>query len=285
MKITLKNKVALITGGGAGIGASIALAYGELGAKVVIAEIDKANCKAIRKQLDAAKVENLVIPADVQDAKQVKAVMAKIAKKYGRLDVLVNNVGHALNLYKTFEESTPEEWDRLHNINFRHVLLVTHAALPLIKKAGPGSSIISLSSIEGLRGYPVGVVYAAYKAAIVNFTKSLACELGGDGIRVNCIAPETTETAQIQIVKSVKPEYQDHVKRWFPLGRYGRPEDSAGAAVYLATEMSAWTTGETILVDGGALAQAGWRQSRDGRWTNSPIIDAAHRMYGPIRKN
>lgn len=285
MKITLKNKVALITGGGAGIGASIALAYGELGAKVVIAEIDKKHCKSIRKRLDEAKVENLVITADVQDAKQVKAVMAKIARKYGKLDVLVNNVGHSLHMFKTFEQSTPDDWDRLHNINFRHILLVTHAALPLIKKAGPGSSIISLSSIEGLRGYPIGVVYAAYKAAVVNFTMSLACELGGDGIRVNCIAPETTETEQVQIVKSVKPENQNHVKRWFPLGRYGRPEDSAGAAVYLATELSAWTTGETILVDGGALAQAGWRQSRDGRWTNSPIIDSAHRMYGPVRTN
>jgi NAD(P)-dependent dehydrogenase (short-subunit alcohol dehydrogenase family) len=281
--ITLKDKIALVTGGGAGIGRAIADAYGELGATVVVAEIDKGHCDTVRKRLSDAGVPNLVLQIDARDAAQVKGLMGEIERRYGRLDILVNNVGHSLNLYKTFADSKPEDWDALHAVNFRHILVVTHAALPLLKRSAPGSSIISLSSIEGLRGYPIGVVYAAYKSAVIGFTKSLACELGGDGIRVNSIAPETTETEQVQIVASVKPEYQDHVKRWFPLGRYGRPEDSAGAAVYLATDLSAWTTGETILVDGGALAQGGWRQARDGRWTNSPIIDATHRSYGPPR--
>jgi NAD(P)-dependent dehydrogenase (short-subunit alcohol dehydrogenase family) len=184
---------------------------------------------------------------------------------------------------KPFADTTEDEWNALYRINLHHVFLVTHAAIPLLRRGGPGGSIISLSSVEGMRGYPMGAVYAAFKAALINFTRSLACELGADDIRVNAIAPETTETEQIQIVKSVRPEHQDHLKRWFPLGRYGRPEDSAGAAVYLATDLSRWVTGETILVDGGALAQGGWRQMRDGRWTNSPIIDSAHRAYGPTQ--
>ena len=279
--IRLKDKVTLITGGGAGIGRAIAEAFGELGATVVVAEIDPKRAEAVRKSLTDKGVANLVLTADAQDRAQVKKVMAEIDSKFGRLNVLVNNVGDSLRIVKPFADTTEDEWESLYNINLRHIFLVTHAAIPLLRKGGRGGSIISVSSIEGLRGYPMGVVYAAFKAGIINFTKSLACELGGEDIRVNAIAPETTETEQIQIVQSILPENQNHMKRWFPLGRYGRPEDCAGAAVYLATDLSRWTTGETILVDGGALAQAGWRQTREGQWTNSPIIDSTHRAYGP----
>jgi len=279
----LKGKIALVTGGGGGIGRSIAESYGDLGATVVVAEIDPARADSVRKSLDSKGVKNLVLVADVQDRVQVKKVIGEIDAAFGRLDILVNNVGDSLRLIKPFADSTEEDWDALYKINLLHVFLMTHAAIPLLRRAAPGSNIISLSSIEGLRGYPMGVAYAAFKAAVINFTQSLACELGGEGIRVNAIAPETTETEQIQIVKSVKPENQDHVKRWFPMGRYGRPEDSAGAAVYLASNLAQWVTGETILVDGGALAQAGWRQTRQGQWTNSPIIDSTHRAYGPTK--
>lgn len=279
--ISMKDKIALVTGGGGGIGRAIAEAFGELGATVVVVEIDPARAQSVRAVLTGKGVPNLVLTADVQDRSQVKTVMAEVGEKFGRLNVLVNNVGDSLRVVKPFADTTEDEWDALYRINLHHVFLVTHAAIPLLRSGGPGGSIIGLSSIEGMRGYPMGAVYAAFKAGLINFTRSLACELGADDIRVNAIAPETTETEQIQIVKSVRPEHQDHMKRWFPLGRYGRPEDCAGAAVYLATDLSRWVTGETILVDGGALAQGGWRQMRDGRWTNSPIIDSAHRAYGP----
>jgi NAD(P)-dependent dehydrogenase (short-subunit alcohol dehydrogenase family) len=279
--ISMKEKIALVTGGGGGIGRAIAEAFGELGATVVVAEIDPARAQTVRAVLTGKGVPNLVLTVDVQDRSQVKTLMAEVRAKFGRLNVLVNNVGDSLRVVKPFADTTEDEWNALYRINLHHVFLVTHAAIPLLRSGGPGGSIISLSSIEGMRGYPMGAVYAAFKAGLINFTRSLACELGADDIRVNAIAPETTETEQIQIVKSVRPEHQDHLKRWFPLGRYGRPEDSAGAAVYLATDLSRWVTGETILVDGGALAQGGWRQMRDGRWTNSPIIDSAHRAYGP----
>jgi len=280
--ITLKDKITLVTGGGAGIGRAIVEAYAELGATVIVAEKNPQHVEKLKKQLDAAKVPNMVSVVDVTVPAQVKALLAEVEKKYQRLDVLVNNVGGAFPQVR-FEDEDPAQWEKLHAWNFGHICIVTHAALPLLKRAAPGSSIISLSSIEGYRGYPLGVVYAAYKAAVINFTKSLACELGGDGIRVNCIAPESTETEAVQITASIKDEYRDCLKRWFPLGRYGTPPDIAGAAVYFATSLSAWTTGETLLVDGGALAQGGWRQTRDGRWTNSPIIEKAHRMYGPVR--
>jgi 3-oxoacyl-[acyl-carrier protein] reductase len=279
----LAGKVALVTGGGAGIGRAIAEAYGKLGAKLVVAEIDPARADNARAGLEKDGVDALVITADVRDAAQVRRVADAIEARHGRLDILVNNVGDALGIAKPFADTTPDEWDALYRVNLHHVLLVTHTLLPLIRRTGAGGSIVNISSIEGLRGHPNGVPYSTFKAGVINFTRSLSLELGGEGIRVNAIASETTETEQIQIVKSIKPEHQDHLRRWFPLGRYGRPQDTAGAAVYLASDLAQWVTGETVLVDGGALAQAGWRQTRGGQWTNSPIIDDFHRAYGPLK--
>ena len=281
--LDFRGKVALITGGGGGIGRAIADAYAQLGAAVVIAERDAQRAQSVREYLEGQGAECLVIEADVTDSKQVRSLAEEVEARFRKLDILVNNVGDSLGLVKPFADSSEDEWDSLYAINLRHVFLVTHAMLPLLRAAAPGSSVISLSSVEGLRGYPLGVAYAAFKAGIGAFTKSLACELGPEQIRVNAIACETTETEQIQIVKSVKLEHQPYMPRWFPLGRYGRPEDAAGAAVYLASDLAAWVTGDTILVDGGALAQGGWRQMRDGRWTNSPIIEDAHRGYGPAK--
>jgi 3-oxoacyl-[acyl-carrier protein] reductase len=280
MEITLKDKIALVTGGGAGIGRAIADAFGDLGATVVVAEIDPARVEATKKALDAKGVKNLVLRADVRNTAEVKTVMARIASDFGRLNVLVNNVGDSLKMRGEFADSTEEGWDQLYDINLRHVMLVSLHAIPLLRKGGTGGSIINISSIEGVRGLPLGAVYAAFKAGVVNFTRSLACELGPDDIRVNCIGPETTETEQVPIPKLVKPEHQQYIKRWFPLGRYGKAEDCAGAAVYLATDMSRWTTGQTIVLDGGAMAGAGWRMMADGRWTNSPITHEAHWAYG-----
>ena len=277
----LEEKVALVTGGGAGIGRAIAEAFGKLGTKVAVAEIDPARAERARAALEGAGVEALVLTADVREADQVRRVAAAVDERFGRLDILVNNVGDSLGIAKPFADTTPEEWDALYGVNLRHVMLVTHACLPLIRKGARGGSIISISSVEGLRGHPLGVPYSSFKNGVNAFTKSLACELGAEQIRVNSIAVETTETEQVQIVKSVKPEHQSHLKRWFPLGRYGRPEDTAGAAVYLASDLSQWVTGTTIVVDGGVLAQGGWRQTREGQWTNSPIIDDFHRAYGP----
>ena len=276
----LRDKVVLVTGGGAGIGRATVDAFARLGARLAVAEIDPAKVAALSEALGP---EHLVVQADVREAADVSRLAQAVEARFGRLDVLVNNVGDSLGMAKPFVDTAPDEWDALYQVNLRHIFLVTHALAPLIRRTGPGSSIISNSSIEGLRGYPNGVVYASFKAAIVNFTRSLACELGGEGIRVNGVASETTETEQIQIVAGVRPEHRDYVKRWFPLGRYGRPEDTAGAVVYLASDLAGWVTGHTLLIDGGALAQGGWRQTGDGRWTNSPIIAESHRAYGPAR--
>lgn len=270
--INLEGKTALVTGGGAGMGRAIAEAFGAYGVKVAVAEINPERAAAVKAALDAAKVDNLVEVVDVRDKAQVAALAGTIEARYGGLDVLINNVGDFLGVSGPFVRSTEEQWDKLYQINLKQMFLVTHAILPLMRKSGNGGSIVNVSSIEGFRGIPNNVVYGAFKSAISGFTQSLAVELGPEGIRVNTIAPETTDTEQVQVTNWTNPKYMDHTERWIPLGRFGVPKDAAGCAVFLASELSAWVTGTTIHMDGGALAAAGWYRTPAGQWTNMPVI-------------
>ncbi len=271
--VGLAGRVALITGGGAGIGRGIAETYGALGMKLAVIEIDPARADTVRNALEQAGVESLVAVGDADDVAAVDAVMAGIDARFGRLDVLVNNVGDFLMVRDKFGDTTEDQWERLYRVNLRHMFVVTRAAIPLLRKAG-GGSIINISTIEAFRGIPRHTVYAAFKAAITGFTQSLAVELGPEHIRVNAIAPETTNTEQVKATPRVPPQNRDYIARWFPIGRFGEPSDSAGAAVFLASDaLSGWVSGTTIMVDGGALAAGAWLQLPEGGWTHLPIID------------
>ncbi len=260
MEIMLRGKTALVTGGGAGIGRAIVEAYAGLGAELAIAEIDSAKCEALRTAFPAA----LVVPCDVRNTAEVEALAKRVGERFGKLDVLVNNVGHHLGVFKPLVELSEEDWDAQHAINLRHMFLVTRAMVPLMKKTGSGASIINLSSVEGFRGCPYNVAYTAFKQAVTGFTKALAIELSDFGIRVNLIAPETTDSEQVPLAQILKPEHRAAAQRILALGRYGKPEDHAGAAVYLATDLSAWVTGTTMLVDGGSLAQGLFQRTPEG---------------------
>ncbi len=273
--ISLENKIALVTGGGAGIGRAIAEAFGRLGAKVIIADINGEFLEETEKHFGEQGWEICPVECDVRRTDQVNALMKTVETHYGCLDVLVNNVGDILGIIKPLEEMTDEDIESVYAIVLKHIFICTRAAIPLLKKAAPGSSVISVSSIEGYRGLPNLVPYAAFKLGIEGFTKSLALELGPAGIRVNAIAPETTETQQIRPSQWIAPEHRHQVKGWIPLGRFGLPQDVAGCAVFLATELSAWVTGTTIHCDGGALAAAGWYRTKEGQWTNTPLIEGS----------
>lgn len=269
----LSGKVALITGGGAGIGRATAELFGRAGMRVAVAEIDPARAADVRAALEDAGVEALVCEADVREGADVKRVMSEVEATFGRLDVLVNNVGDFLGYRSYFVDSTEAEWDDLYRINLLHMFLVSRAAIPLMKASG-GGSIVNISTVEAFRGIPLCTVYSAFNAAITGFTQSLAVELGQDNIRVNAVAPETTNTAQITATPRVPPENRDYLKRWFPIGRFGEGSDSAGAALFLASDLSGWVTGQTIVVDGGALAAGAWMRLPDGKnWTHLPIIE------------
>ena len=272
----LAGKVALVTGGGAGIGRATVELFARAGMRVAVAEIVPERAADVRAALEAAGAESLVEVADVRQAEDVGRLMAAVENRFGRLDVLVNNVGDYLGIKKPFEETTEQEWEALYGVNLLHMFRVTKAAIPLMRRSGEGGSIINVSTVEAFRGIPLTVVYAAFKTAITGFTQSLAVELGTDGIRVNAVAPETTNTAQIVATPRVPPENRDYLKRWFPIGRFGEGADSAGAALYLASDLlSGWVTGSTILVDGGALAAGAWMRLPDGKsFTHLPIIVA-----------
>lgn len=267
--IRLDGQVALVTGGGAGIGRAIVDAFAELGATVVVAENNAAHVETLRKDLGS---KHLVSQTDVTDETAVADLAERIKTEHGRLDILVNNVGHYLGSRAAFEDTTTSVWDALYRVNLLHIFLVTRAAIPLIKAGNRGGAIVSLSTIEAFRGIPGLSVYSAFKAAITGYTRSLALELGPDNIRVNAIASETTESEQVKALERVPMEHRQHIPRWFPIGRFGTPEDSAGAAVYLASNLSRWVTGTTIHVDGGALAAGGFYRTPQNKWTHFPVI-------------
>jgi len=258
------GKTVLVTGGGAGIGRACAEAFAKQGAKVFIAEIDPERCASF----SAGKA----IQCDVSQPDDVAALTRNIGEQTGgKLDILVNNVGHFLHA-KAFSLLSLDEMQEIIGLNLISLMNVTSNMLPLIKAAGPGSSIINITSIEAYRGIPNCSVYAAAKWGITGFTKSLALELAPLGIRVNDIAPETTDTPQTPVTYMVPPENQGHVEQWIPLGRFGQPDDCAGAALYLASPLASWVTGTSINVDGGSLAAAGWIRDVKGTWTNMPIV-------------
>lgn len=270
--IDFKGKTVLVTGGGAGIGRAIVEAFSRAGARLAVAEINPQRAADVRAWLDATDVDHVVVQADVTQDDQVAQLVKAVDARFGGLDVLINNVGDSLMIAKPFEAYTDGDIQRLYDVNLKQVFLVTRAMIPLLRRNGPGGSIISLSSIEGFRAIPNCSVYAACKAALSGLTKSLALELGPAGIRVNLIAPESTETPQLPLSAMIAPEHRAQMPQWIPLGRFGTPEDAAGAALFLASPLAGWVSGTTLHVDGGALAAGGWYRDARGVWTNMPVI-------------
>jgi 2-hydroxycyclohexanecarboxyl-CoA dehydrogenase len=265
----LTDKVAVITGGGGGIGAASATLLAAHGAHVVIADIDADLAESSVAAIAAEGGNAEAVVMDVRDRAAVRALASTVLDRHGRVDVLVNNVGHWLRTSKGFVNDDPQSWDDLHEINFVHVMTVTHAFLPSMLERRSGS-IINVSSVEG----PPDPVYGAYKAAVVQFTKCLAVQVGNEGVRVNGIGPDVTESIQVPYTKWIPPEQAGLWPLWVPVGRMGVAEDQANIVLFLASDLSAFVTGHTIPTDGGTAAAGGWfrSESRPGRsWTNRPV--------------
>jgi 3-oxoacyl-[acyl-carrier protein] reductase len=263
------GKAVLVTGGGAGIGRATLEAFAAQGAGVATIEVDAGRAASLR---DAMGQDVLVVEGDITASGEAERLAERVRERFGKLDVLVNNCGDFLGLAKPFERYSDDEIDRLYGINLRQVFATTRAALPLLRNAQSGGAIVNISSIEAFRGIPNCCVYGTFKAALTGFTQSLALELGPENIRVNAIAPETTETPQVPASLVIAPEHRGHVRRWIPLGRHGTAQDMADAILFLASARAAWITGTTLHVDGGALAAAGWYRDPKNVWTNMPVI-------------
>ena len=265
----LAEKIAVVTGRGAGIGGAISRVLAAQGAAVAVAEIDPERAAAAVQDIVARGGRATSHVVDVREPEDVQRLAEEVAERHGRVDVLVNNVGDYLKAVP-FLRSEPDHWDDLYHINLHHVFLVTRAFLPGMVERGVGS-IINVSSVEGLRGFPADPVYGALKAAVVHFTKCLALELGRRGIRVNGIAPDLTRTPQVDYTAGVTPEQEKMWESWAPVGRMGLPEDQADAVLFLASDLSRFVTGHTLPTDGGSLAGGGWFWSPSRRrWVNRP---------------
>jgi NAD(P)-dependent dehydrogenase (short-subunit alcohol dehydrogenase family) len=268
----LNDRIAVVTGGAGGIGAATARLFADHGAQVVIADIDAELAQLTAEQITASGGSALAAVTDVRDAGQVADLARSVLERHGRVDVLVNNVGHWLRHPGNFVDTDPQLWDDLYRINLYHVFLVTHAFLPAMIGQHSGA-IVNVSSVEGLRGYPEDPVYAAFKAAVIHFTRSLAVQVGRDGVRVNAIGPDVTESLQVPYSQWLSADEQAQWPQWVPVGRMGLPEDQAQVILFLASDPSAFVTGHTIPTDGGTGAAGGWfRSSRrpDREWTNRP---------------
>jgi NAD(P)-dependent dehydrogenase (short-subunit alcohol dehydrogenase family) len=269
----LNDRIAVVTGGGGGIGAATAQLFADHGAQVIIADIDADLAQLTAEQITASGGSAFAATTDVRDASQVADLARSVLERHGRVDVLVNNVGHWLRHPGNFVDTDPQLWDDLYRINLHHVFLVTHAFLPAMISRRSGA-VVNVSSVEGLRGYPEDPVYAAFKSAVIHFTRSLAVQVGRDGVRVNAIGPDVTESLQVPYSQWLSAEEQAQWPQWVPVGRMGLPEDQARVILFLASDLSAFVTGHTIPTDGGTGAAGGWFRSPrrpDREWTNRPV--------------
>jgi NAD(P)-dependent dehydrogenase (short-subunit alcohol dehydrogenase family) len=264
----LEGQVAVVTGGGDGIGGAISRLFAQHGALVEVAEIDPERAERVRTDVSASGGTIRAHVLDVTSESDVAQLADAVLSEHGRVDVLVNNVGDYRPLVR-FEQSSPESWQQMYAVNLLHIFAVTRAFLPSMIERHRGA-IVNVHSVEGMRGFPGEPVYAAMKAAAAHFTTSLAVTVGRHGIRVNGIGPDLTQTPQVDYLRGY--EDVEHLwGSWAPVGRLGWPEDQARVALFLASDLSSFVTGHNLPVDGGTRAGGGWYFSpQEGRFVNRP---------------
>jgi NAD(P)-dependent dehydrogenase (short-subunit alcohol dehydrogenase family) len=269
--IDLTDRVAVVTGAGAGIGQGCAVSLARCGADVVVAEIDPARAEQTVALVREQGREALAVPVDVLDSDQIRAAIAAADDRFGRIDILVNNAGGVRG--RLFLEQSERSWRRHIDINLVSVLAATSAALPVMIRGGRGGSVVNVASIEAFRAAPTFSVYAACKAAMVSLTKTFAVELAEHGVRVNCIAPDMTitpgnhgqRTGPVDPTTFVArpPQVQAALDRYIPVGREGIVAECGDVVAFLCSASASYVTGATIPVDGGTAAAGGWVRAED----------------------
>lgn len=244
----LKDKVALITGASRGIGRAIAQKFAQQGAQVAftfLSSVEKG--KALEDELSAYGVKAKGYRSDASDFQAAEELAAEVVKEFGRIDVLVNNAG--ITIDGLLLRMSEEQWDQVIRVNLKSVFNLTKAVSKNMIRAKSGS-IINLTSVVGIKGNAGQANYAASKAGIIGFTKSIALEFGSRNIRSNAIAPGFIET---EMTDAVDPKAIEEWKQQIPMKRGGKPEEVADACVFLASDMSNYITGQVLQVDGGML--------------------------------
>ena len=252
----LAGKVAMVTGAGSGIGRAIAIALARERAKVALLgrRKDRLEETAMEIRSIAASAEALPVVCDITQSTDTKDAVALVEKTFGKLNILVNNAG-ALSV-STVETISEEDWDSLITTNLKGPFLMCRAALPALRRSG-GGSIVNIGSVLGLVAVKDRAAYCASKGGVTLLTKAMALDHAHENIRVNCICPSVVETDLIrELFASSEAGRQAKVARiaTIPAGRFGKPQDIAGLAVFLASDESSWMTGTAIPVDGGLTA-------------------------------
>jgi len=244
----LENRIAIVTGAGQGIGRAIALGMAREGAALVIADLDEANAGAIKREIERVGGKASALYTDISNEGSVRGMIDHTLNEHGRVDILVNNAG--IFPTSSVEEMAEEEWDRVIGTNLIGTFLCSRAVVSHLLTQRSGR-IISLTSGRAFQGARHGAHYAASKAGIIAFSKSLALELAPYGITVNVICPGITDTAQPRGHQTEEQIYAQGER--IPLGRIAQPKDLAGPAVFLASDAAGFITGQTILANGGGI--------------------------------
>jgi NAD(P)-dependent dehydrogenase (short-subunit alcohol dehydrogenase family) len=244
----LEGKVALVTGASRGIGRAIALAFARDGADVALAARGAEDLQQVAKEAEAEARRALSVPTDVTDPQQVAQLFQRVTAELGTVDILVNNAGGAPFL-STVDSIREEGFEKYLRLNFTSAFYCTKAAAPILLGKGSGC-VINVASVAGLTASPGLTYYAAAKAALINFTRTVAREWASSGVRVNAIAPGWIET-DLNVGARRDPNFYETIRSSIPMGRWGRAEEVAAVARFLASDAASFMTGSVIVVDGG----------------------------------
>jgi len=251
----LRNKVAVITGAGSGIGRTTALLFSEEGAKVAIVEIDKEKGQDTVDMITRKGQEALLVSTNIADPSQVKSMVTKVIEAYGKMNILVNNAG--LYLQGDVINTNEEEWDKIMAVNLRAAFLCCKYCIPQMIQSG-GGVVINVSSEAGIVAIKNQVAYNVSKAGLISLTKSIALDFASQNIRANCVCPGTTETPLVAsaLAKQADPEgARRELEKVRPANRLGNPEEIAYGILYLASDESPYATGSVLSIDGGYTVQ------------------------------
>jgi NAD(P)-dependent dehydrogenase (short-subunit alcohol dehydrogenase family) len=248
----LKDRVALVTGGGSGIGRATAIRLAEEGAKVAVNDINPATGQEAVKTITDAGGKAVFIQADVSKVAECERIVAETVKVFGRLDILVNNA--AVMVEKTVVDTTEEDFDRITGVNLKGVFFVAKYAIMQMRKQGGGGNVVNMASVNSFFAEGGIAAYCMTKGGIAQFTRALAMDHSGEGIRVNAIAPGWIETPMNENFFAQGPHVREQAGRLHAIGRTGQSVEVANAVIFLVSDEASFVTGSLMTVDGGFSA-------------------------------